>query len=224
LPFTYAYPRPSVTCDVVVFTLRADDLSVLLIRRKDNPFKGKWALPGGFVNENEPLDRAALRELEEETGIGSARVEQLGAYGDPGRDPRGHTVTVAWLTFFGTEPRVTAGDDAAAAEWHPFRALALDGKSEGKRVQVAFDHAKILANAYARLCQHLDNPLKDRPFELVPPRFTLAQLRHVYTAILGQDVPTRAFKKRLVGGGLVVPASTRPTTAKAPLYRWATRK
>lgn len=221
VPFTYPYPRPSVACDVIVFTLRSDDLSVLLIRRKKAPFKGKWALPGGFVDENESLHHAAARELQEETGITTNRLEQLGAYGDPGRDPRGHTVSVAWLTFLPTEPRITAGDDAASAEWHSFRNLALDGKPSPKKVELAFDHAKILAHAYGRLVQHLEHPSRDRPFELLPSRFTLAQLRHVYEAILGKALLPRAFKKRVVDGGLVVPATS--TKTAAALYRWRTK-
>ena len=96
MPYTYEYPRPAVTVDVVLFTIRAGDLAVLMIRRGGAPFKGHWALPGGFVEENESLERAASRELKEETGIEQAALEQLGAFGDPGRDPRGHTVSVAF--------------------------------------------------------------------------------------------------------------------------------
>ena len=229
MPFTYAYPRPSVTCDAVVFTLRAKDLSVLLIRRKSNPFKDRWALPGGFVNENEALHVAAARELEEETGVTNARLEQLGAFGDPGRDPRGHTITVAWLTFFAAEPRITAGDDAASAEWHPFRSLTLEERvpkapKSAKRIELAFDHAKIIAHAYARLCHHLEHPTPGRAFDFLPSRFTLAQLRHVYEAILGREITPRAFKKQVVDGGLVVATTPRAPTSKksaAPLYRWS---
>lgn len=225
MPFTYAYPRPSVTCDAVVFTLRANALSVLLIRRKSNPFKDHWALPGGFVNENESLVAAAARELEEETGVTNARLEQLGAFGDPGRDPRGHTITVAWLTFFAAEPRTSAGDDAAAAEWHPFRSLALGPRvaKSPKRIELAFDHARIIAHAYGRLCHHLEHPIAERTFDFLPSRFTLAQMRHVYEAILGREIAPRAFKKQVVDGGLVVATTPRATTTKAaaPLYRWA---
>ena len=134
MPFTYPYPRPSVTADVVAFTMRADDLAVLLIRRKDEPFKGAWALPGGFVNENESLERAAARELHEETGlvVSPSKLEMLGAFGDPGRDPRGHTVTVAYVTFRSTETKVNAGDDAVEAVWQPLRALDLGEVSEAR--------------------------------------------------------------------------------------------
>jgi 8-oxo-dGTP diphosphatase len=248
VPFTYPYPRPAVTCDAVVFTMRGDDLAVLLIRRKEEPFRGLWALPGGYVNENESLDRAAARELAEETGISSAKLEQIGAFGDPGRDPRGHTVTIAWLTFLVSEPKVTAGDDAAAAEWHAFRTLALDGgptprsapvtkarakartaprrtsRSGSAQVRLAFDHAKILARAYRRLCQHLDDPVRDRAFDLLPSRFTLAEVQHFYEVVLGRSLPQRSFKKNLLDQGLVVPATSKPTRKPADqLYRWNRR-
>ena len=245
VPFSYPYPRPAVTCDAVVFTMRADDLAVLLIRRKDEPFKGKWALPGGFVNENESLERAAARELSEETGITGARLEQLGAFGDPGRDPRGHTVTVAFMTFLVAEAAITAGDDAAAAEWHSFRRLVLDGISASRSIpppprvrggsppkrtsmrpgaapiHLAFDHAKIVTRAYRRLCVHLDDPVRDRTFELFPSRFTLAELQRFYEVVLGRSMPQRTFRKRLIDNRLVIRASSAPTKKPAEqLYRW----
>lgn len=245
MPFTYPYPRPAVTCDAVIFTMRADDLAVLLIQRKDEPFKGRWALPGGFVNENESLERAAARELAEETGLTGARLEQLGAFGDPGRDPRGHTVTVAYLTFLVAEAAITAGDDAAAAEWHSFRRLVLDETSSprtippppaGRRgaparrtsirpsaapIHLAFDHARIISRGYRRLCQHLDDPLRDRTFELLPPRFTLAELQRFYEVVLGKGFAPRTFRKRLLDSRLVVAASSSPTKKPAEqLYRW----
>jgi 8-oxo-dGTP diphosphatase len=248
VPFTYPYPRPAVTCDAVVFSMRADDLAVLLIQRKDEPFKGQWALPGGFVNENESLERAAARELAEETGLTGARLEQIGAFGDPGRDPRGHTVTIAWVTFLVTEAAITAGDDAAAAEWHALRTLALDSISTSRSVppsalraqkkparrptlrpgsgsiRLAFDHAKIIARAYRRLCQHLDDPLRDRTFDLVPSRFTLAELQRFYEVVLGRSLPQRTFRKRLLEQGLVVPATSKPAPKPAgQLYRWNRR-
>lgn len=250
MPYTYPFPRPAVTCDSVVFTMRADDLAVLLVQRKEEPFRGHWALPGGFVGENEPLERAAARELAEETGIGNVKLEQLGAFGEPGRDPRGHTITVAWMTFLVAEAAVTAGDDAAAAEWHALRTLPLEDPSARRRVRarraerdeppraepaprsartprdklpirLAFDHAKIVARAYRRLCQHLDDPLRDRPYPLLPARFTLAELQNFYEIVLGRPLPQRAFRKRLIDRALVVPASARPTPRPSDqLYRW----
>lgn len=246
MPYTYPYPRPAVTCDVVAFTMRADDLAVLLIRRKDEPYKGCWALPGGFVDENESLERAAARELHEETGLSGVRLEQLGAFGDPGRDPRGHTVTVGYVTFLMTEPQIAAGDDATAAEWKSFRALALEeaksrsvpppplrrgatgrraaGSRELPMVRLAFDHAKILTKAYRRLWKHLDDPVRDTAFDLVPPRFTLAQLKRVCEVILGRSITPATIRKHFLDRGLVVPATTRPAPKPAAqLYRWNRR-
>lgn len=241
MPYTYPYPRPAVACDVVAFTMRGNDLRVLLIQRKDAPFKGLWALPGGFVNENEPLERAAARELNEETGMSGVRLEQLGAFGDPGRDPRGHTISIVYMTLLLTEGNVTAGDDASAAEWHPFRSLSLravppsasippppkrGGKGAGIKaagpVRLAFDHAKILTKAYRRLLMHLDDPVRDpAAFDLVPPRFTLAELKHAYEVIVGQKLTPSHFRKLVVDRGLVVPVSSKPTKKAAEqLYRW----
>lgn len=244
MPFTYPYPRPSVTADVVAFTMRADDLAVLLIRRKEDPFKGSWALPGGFVNENEPLDRAAARELQEETGltVHPSKLEQLGAFGDPGRDPRGHTVTVAFVTFRATETNINPGDDAVVAEWVPLRALDLGdvsiarsvppppppGSSAPKKaasrkkkpMKLAFDHAKILTKAYRRLCRHLNDPSSDYAFDLVPPRFTLAELRRIYEVVIGKELTPRVIRQHLVDRGVIVPATSKPTTKANQLYRW----
>src|SRR4051812_36510895 len=102
--------------------MRAEDLAVLLVKRGVAPYAGHWALPGGFVEEHESLERAALRELEEETGVRDIAMEQLAAFGDPGRDPRGHTISVAYFSFVVAESHaVIAGDDAAEVQWIPLR-------------------------------------------------------------------------------------------------------
>ena len=250
MPFTYPYPRPSVTADVVAFTLRADDLAVLLIRRKDEPFKACWALPGGFVNENESLERAAARELHEETGlsVSASKLEQLGAFGDPGRDPRGHTITVAYVIYSATETAINPGDDAVEAKWIPLRALDLGDVSTARavppppprgtlasrqaakrttpqrapaRVRLAFDHAKIVSRAYRRLCRHLDDPTGDSAFDLFPPRFTLAELRRIYEVVIGKKLGPRVIRQHLVERSIVVPATAEPTArASTQLYRW----
>lgn len=146
VPFTYDYPRPAVTVDVVLATL--DDhgeLRVLLIERRHDPFAGAWALPGGFVDLHEDLEVAARRELLEETGVEVGPMTQLGAYGTPHRDPRGHTVGVAFLALCGPgEARPVAGDDAADCRWFAAR----------KPPELAFDHGVMLhdaRHAFARL-------------------------------------------------------------------------
>lgn len=226
MPFTYEYPRPAVTVDVVLFTMQANDLAVLLIRRRLEPFAGAWALPGGFVEENEKLHVAAARELSEETGVRGVPLEQLGAFGDPGRDPRGHTVSVAFLSFALTaQLRVRAGDDAAEAAWFPLKELGLvRGAPRKARQRLAFDHALVIDVARQRLQAHLDHPRKSAPYDLVPPRFTLTELQLVYEAVLGAPIDRRRFRRRMVGRGLVEPVMAKRRTADArvaKLYRWA---
>lgn len=215
---TYDYPRPAVTADAIVFSLRADDLAVLLIRRKKAPHKGKFAIPGGFVDENESLLKAAERELLEETGVSDVTFEQLGAYGDPGRDPRGHTVSVAFYTFIVAEAHtVKAGDDASAAVW-----VNLTDVESG-HVELAFDHLTLIKDARARLQQRLDDPRRHEGFELVPPRFTLSELQRVYEAVFGRKLDKRNFRSRLLALDLVecvVAAQRTGRHRPAQLYRW----
>ena len=139
---TYDHPRPAVTVDAVVFAKEGDTVRVLLVRRGKPPFEGKWALPGGFVDMDETLLESANRELAEETGLRGVELEQLQAFGDPGRDPRGRTVSIAhWGVLEGSRPEVKGADDAAEAGWHDVDELP----------ELAFDHADILALALQRL-------------------------------------------------------------------------
>ncbi len=138
MPYTYSFPRPALTVDIVLARSGPSGPEALLIQRGHPPFAGSWALPGGFVDEGETLEQAARRELHEETGLAGMALAQLGAFGDPGRDPRGWTVSVvfwAWLEGQASEDAPIAGDDAAAATWWPLAALP----------PLAFDHAEILA-------------------------------------------------------------------------------
>jgi 8-oxo-dGTP diphosphatase len=134
--YTYDYPRPSVTVDIVVLT-KGRAPKVLLIQRKSDPFAGRWAIPGGFIEMNETLEASARRELREETGVETAKLEQFRTYGDPGRDPRGRTISVVYLTFVNeNEVHPEGADDAAAAKWYSLNRLP----------ELAFDHAQILAD------------------------------------------------------------------------------
>ena len=135
--YTYAYPRPMVTVDVVLFADRAGQHSVLLIQRGRDPYKDNWALPGGFVEMDEPLSIAAARELQEETGLHDIPLRQLHTFGAPGRDPRGHTISVAYVGEVPEEVPVTGNDDAAEAQWFMLDALP----------PLAFDHDQILKHA-----------------------------------------------------------------------------
>ena len=133
MSYTYKYPRPAVTADCVVITREAAP-RVLLIQRGNEPFKGCWAFPGGFMNIDETTEQSAVRELEEETGLRLSSVRQVGTYSRVDRDPRGRTITVAYLALVDVPVPVRGHDDAARAQWFPLSALPL----------LAFDHAEIM--------------------------------------------------------------------------------
>ena len=136
MAYTYKYPRPAVTADCIVITREAEP-KVLLIQRGGEPFKGAWAFPGGFIDMDETTEQCAIRELEEETGLRVSDIKQIGAYSKVDRDPRGRTITVAYLTIIDEPIAVTGQDDAANAEWWPVDALP----------PLAFDHDEIMADA-----------------------------------------------------------------------------
>ena len=167
MPYTYEYPRPSVTVDCIIFGFDVkSSLKVLLIQRGREPFKDKWALPGGFVDMEETLEEAALRELEEETGLRNIFIEQLYTFGEPGRDPRGRVISVAYFALVNLiEHDVKASSDAKNAQW-----FELD-----KIPPLAFDHEDILSVAVKRLRAKVRyQPIG---FELLPEQFPLSQLR-----------------------------------------------
>ena len=136
MAYTYKYPRPAVTADCIVITKEAEP-KVLLIERGDEPFKGCWAFPGGFMNMDETTEQCAIRELEEETGLKVSKVYQIGAYSKVDRDPRGRTITVAYLAIIDASMAVKGQDDAAKAQWFPMSTLP----------ELAFDHDEIMWDA-----------------------------------------------------------------------------
>jgi 8-oxo-dGTP diphosphatase len=193
MKFTYDFPRPSVTVDCVVFGFDEGDLKVLLVKRDLEPYRGKWALPGGFVHEDESLDEAARRELREETGIEKLYLEQLYTFGDIGRDPRGRVVTVAYYALVKlADHRVKAATDASSAAWFPVADVP----------RLAFDHEKILDVALARL----KAKVRYQPigFELLPVKFALSELQHLYEVILETPLDKRNFRKKILGAELLV--------------------
>jgi 8-oxo-dGTP diphosphatase len=175
-----------VTVDIVIFTIRAGALEVLLVKRGIPPFAGKWAIPGGFVHEEESLSDAALRELREETGVDDVYLEQLYSFGEPGRDPRERVVTVAYFALISAErTQVAAGSDAADARWWQVDEVP----------QLAFDHGEILHYAVERLRNKLEYTTVG--FQLLPAKFTLTELQEVYEAILGKKLDKRNFRRKL---------------------------
>jgi 8-oxo-dGTP diphosphatase len=190
---TYDFPRPALAVDCVVFGLDDEDLKLLLIQRELEPYAGQWALPGGFVHENEGIEDAARRELEEETGVGRVFLEQLYTFGRPGRDPRGHVVSVAHYALVRLgDHRVQAATDARRAAWFAVWDMP----------KLAFDHARIVEVALERL----RGKLRYRPigFELLPPKFTLTQLQRVYEKILERPLDKRNFRKKLLAMDLLI--------------------
>jgi 8-oxo-dGTP diphosphatase len=220
------YPRPSVTVDIAAFSVLDAELRVLLIRRGEHPFKGAWALPGGFVrvgdghkNQGEDLDAAATRELQEETGLEARDVylEQLGAFGRAGRDPRMRVITVAYYALIRPDlvPLVKAGGDAAVADW-----LSVNAVKPG---MIAFDHGEIIARAVARISERIDSSSISR--SLVARTFTIPELRHVHAVVTGKPQDPGNFRRkfeRMVEEGVIEQAPGKRITASKPalVYRF----
>lgn len=214
---TYAFPRPALAVDCVVFGVDEADLKVLLVRRGLPPFEGRWALPGGFVREeDEDLDDAARRELREETGLARVYLEQLYTFGARARDPRERVVTVAHYALVKLrDHRVRAATDARDAAWYEVRRAPL----------LAFDHRAILECALGRL----RSKIRYQPigFELLPAKFTLSELQGVYEKILGRLLDKRNFRKKLLAMDLLEPLDELESGVAhraARLYRFDRKK
>lgn len=193
MSFTYEYPRAALTVDCVVFGLDDEDLKALLIQRGIEPFVGGWALPGGFVHVDETLEAAARRELQEETGLADVFLEQLYTVGTIDRDPRERVVTVAYYALVKlSDHSVKAATDARSAAW-----FAVDDVPP-----LAFDHDEILAMAH----QRLRGKVRYRPigFELLPRKFSLRQLQHLYETVLARPLDKRNFRKKILKMNILV--------------------
>jgi 8-oxo-dGTP diphosphatase len=209
------YPAVAVTVDLVVLTIRDDELCALVVRRGQAPYSGWWALPGGFVRPGEDLDEAAARELMEETGVPAARLhlEQLASYGAPQRDPRMRVITVAYLGLAPDQPLPAAGGDAAGARWAPV--------SELMATRLAFDHPQILADGVERARAKLEyTPLATT---FCADEFTVADLRRIYEIVWGTELDSRNFHRKVTGTeGFLAPSgrtTNRDGGRPAQLYR-----
>ena len=206
--FTSDHPILHVTVDVVVLTLRDARMCALMIRRGGPPYKGRWALPGGFVEIDEDLETAARRELAEETGVQDAevRLEQLATYGAPARDPRHRTVSVAWLAVLPAPTDLTAGSDASHAAWKPTDQLLSRGR-------LAFDHRRILGDAVERVCAKLEYTNLATAF--LEREFTIAALREVYEVVWGQPLDAGNFHRKVTRtSGFVVSTGKRRSAGR----------
>ncbi|MBT2450334.1 NUDIX hydrolase [Streptomyces sp. ISL-43] len=225
-----AFPPFAVTVDLVVLTVRRHALCALVVRRGEQPFQGRWALPGGFVRGDEDLAAAAARELSEETGLcahdptapevgNGAHLEQLATYGDPKRDPRMRVVSVAHLVLAPDLPAPRAGGDANSARWAPVDELLSAAGQAG--AGLAFDHERILADGVERARSKIEYSSLATAF--CPPEFTVGELRRVYEAVWGVALDPRNFHRKVTGTpGFLVPAggtTTRQGGRPAQLFR-----
>lgn len=183
--YCYRYPHPAVTTDCVIFGFDGERLQVLLIERGIEPFKGRWAFPGGFIKMDETAEEGALRELKEETGTENAFIQQFHTFSNPLRDPRERVITIAFYALVRIQ-EVKGGDDAASARWFPLDEIPA----------LAFDHDHMLRMATQRLRQEIHfHPIG---FELLPEKFTLRELQSLYEAILGITFDRRNFAKKML--------------------------
>jgi 8-oxo-dGTP diphosphatase len=216
LAYSYEFSRPALTVDVVVFALDEEDLKVMLIQRDLEPFERQWGLPGGFVRVEETLEEAARRELEEETGLRGIYLEQLYTFGDLDRDPRERVVTVAYYALVNLEGhRVRASTDARNAAWFAISHLPA----------LTFDHEHILGVAHERL----RGKVRYQPigFELLPAKFALRQLQHLYEVILDRELDKRNFRKKILSMDILVELDDIETDVAhraARLYRFDKKK
>jgi len=185
--YCYQYPHPAVTTDVVVFTIRDQQLKLLLVQRAGEPYQNMWALPGGFLDIDEDLEACAKRELEEETGIHGVYLEQLYTFGAPNRDPRERVISVTYYALVPSDRlQLRAASDAADVQW-----FALD-----QMPPLAFDHQQIITLAHRRLAAKLD--YSTIAFQFMPETFTLSELQAVYEILINGELDKRNFRKKIL--------------------------
>lgn len=184
MSYTYKYPHPAVTTDCVIFTFHEDRLKLLLIKRGIEPYRGHWALPGGFLRIDESAEQCAYRELEEETGVTGCTIKQFHTFSDPTRDPRERVITIAFYALMKWQ-KATGADDAEFADWIPADSLP----------PLAFDHEIIVRHAMAAIRR--DIYFEPVGFELLNDIFTMPELQKVYEAILGREFDRRNFAKKM---------------------------
>lgn len=216
--------RPLVTVDIAILSLIEGRPQVLLVKRPDSPgepYPGAWALPGGFVDidVDASLEACALRKLREKTGIEAPWLEQVVAHGGPGRDPRGWSVTHLYAALVPIDRALEPGGNAADARWHPLR---RNGRPKG--VKLAFDHGRLIAEAVARI--RSKSEYTDLPVRLLPERFTLPELQHVFEIVLDRSIDKKAFRTRVLAGDMLEELDDARATGKRParLYRLRDRR
>lgn len=214
LKYYYKYPHPAVATDCVIFGFDGMSIKVLLIQRGIEPYKGQWALPGGFVGIDESAEECARRELQEETGLDGVSVEQFHTFSDINRDPRERVISIAYYALVKLS-EVRGGDDASKAQWFSYNDIP----------SLAFDHDCILRMAL----RHLRDRICFEPvgFDLLPEVFTMTELQRLYEAILGVKFDRRNFYNKMLKLGVLTSAEPRPENASRRIpskYRFNAEK
>ncbi len=212
----HKFPKPSVTVDIVIFTVQDNNLKVLLVKRKADLKKGEWALPGGFIKLEESLEESAKRILEQKSGVKDVYLEQLYTFGDPFRDTRGRVITVSYFALIDSSKiKLQPTEEVAGAQWF----------SVYNHPPLAFDHKKVLDYALTRLRYKLEYTTVG--FQLLPQKFTLTELQRLYEIILAKSLDKRNFRKKIVSLNIVEPTSETKMEGvhrPAKLYRFKSKK
>ena len=209
----HKFDKPSVTVDIVIFTIQDNELKVLLVNRGIEPFKGKWTIPGGFVRIGESLEDAAMRELEEETGVKDVYLEQLYTFGNPKRDPRGRVITVAYMALVNSEKtKLHAASDASEVDWFSVRKLP----------SLAFDHKKILDYALKRLKWKFEYTTV--AFSLLPKKFPISHVQRIYEIVFNKKFDKRNFKKKLLSLNILKEEGIKKDVSHRPPMLYSLKK
>jgi len=207
------YERPSVTADIVIFTIQNNELKVLLVKRNVEPFRGKWAIPGGFVKMSESLEDAAKRELEEETGVKDVYLEQLYSFGDPGRDPRGRVITVAYIALINSENiKLRATTDVSEAKWFSIK----------KVPSLAFDHKRIFDYSLKRLKWKFEYTTV--AFSLLPKKFAISEIQKIYEIVFDKKFDKRNFNKKIISLGILKEEEVKRDVSYRPPQLYSLKK
>jgi 8-oxo-dGTP diphosphatase len=209
----HLYEKPSVTADIVIYTIQDNSLKILLVKRGLEPFKGKWAIPGGFVRIHEDLEEAAKRELEEETGVKDVYLEQLYSFGEPKRDPRGRVITVAYMALINSEKiKLQAATDTTDVQWFPVKKVPA----------LAFDHKKILDYSLKRLKWKFE--YTNVAFSLLPEKFTLGEIQKIYEIVFDKDFDKRNFSKKILSLDILKEEGINKDVAHRPPMMYSLKK
>ncbi len=209
----HKFQKPSVTADIVIFTIKEDDLKILLVERGIEPFKGEWALPGGFVRIDESLEQAAKRELEEETGVKDVYLEQLFSFGDPKRDPRGRVITIAYMALINSEDiKLKATTDVSDAKWFSIKKIP----------PLAFDHKRILDYSLKRLKWKFEYTTV--AFSLLSKEFSLSQIQKIYEIVFNKEFDKRNFNKKIISLNILKEEEIKKDVSHRPPMLYSLKK